>query len=355
MVYPTVEKELCAVVFAFNKLKKFLMGRPFELFTDNSAVLWLLRKSECSSRLQRWIACLQEFDFSVKHISGNLNSVADALSRNGCGNQDMEEGEKVWELAQELYGEVKLVVEKEAEYEDKIQMVYDYLASGQIDEASQMVKNKSRQFKVDDQGRLWRHVGVGGSRGGRWILVVKLQERLAILKEVHDGHGHFGCQSTWARLYMNYWWNNAYQDIKEYISTCYECQVSGSLPKREAPNKIDVAHIFERWGVDFLGAYPATEKDNKYIIVAVEYYTKWPVARAVKVADSETVVKFLYEEIFTKFGPIMTFLTDQGSHFDNLYVEKFAEHVQAKHKFAAGYHPKTNGLTERFNGTLLAN
>ncbi|KAG2193801.1 hypothetical protein INT47_009943 [Mucor saturninus] len=271
MVYPTVEKELCAVVFALNKLK-YLMGGKFELLTDNSVVMWLLKKSECSSRLQRWIACLQEFDFVVKHISGKMNTVADALSRSGADTQESKEGD-TWDMAEDLYGEMRLVVEEEECYEQKLQSVYEYLMGLDQGDASREVKRQSNQFKIDEANEMWRHVGVGEARGGRRVKVVKVKDRMEVLK---------------------------------------------------------------------------------YLIVGMEYYTKWPVARAVPVADSENAVRFLYDELFTKYGPIKTFLTDGGSHFDNQYVERFAAYVQARHSFASGYHPETNGLVERFNGTLLA-
>lgn len=228
------------------------------------------------------------------------------------------------------------------------------MVGDKISDEAKSVKVKSRQFRVEENGTLWRHVGVGDSTGGRWLLVPKLNERERILKEVHDGHGHNGCQSTWSRLYVNYLWSNSYEKIKLYIKSCYLCQLAERKPRREAPNKMDVMHIFERWGVDYLGPFTESEKGNFYIIVAVEYYTKWPVARVVKVADSENAVPFLYDEIFSVFGPIKKFLTEGGSHFDNIYVKNLAEYGQAKHNFAAGYHPETNGLTERFNGTLVA-
>ena len=115
--------------------------------------------------------------------------------------------------------------------------------------ASMVVKSRSRLFKLENEV-LWKHVGVGDLTGGRWIQVPRLSEREAILKkQVHDGHGHFRCQSTWARLYLNYWWTNAYQEVKDYVKSCYLCQLSSRIPKRDAPNSIDVAHIFQRWGL----------------------------------------------------------------------------------------------------------
>lgn len=79
--YPTVEKELLAVVFALSKLRKYLYESTFILRTDNTAVRYLFLKSEVSSRLQRWIMAIQEFKFSVRHIPGKSNVVADVLSR----------------------------------------------------------------------------------------------------------------------------------------------------------------------------------------------------------------------------------------------------------------------------------
>lgn len=86
--------------------------------------------------------------------------------------------------------------------------------------------------------------------------------------------------------------------------------------------------------------------------MAVEYYTSWPIARAAKSADSDTIVKFLYEEIFTVFGPPMKLLSDNGLHFTSKEVEAFTKFVNVRHQFSAPYKPSPNGKVEKLNGTI---
>jgi hypothetical protein len=114
-----------------------------------------------------------------------------------------------------------------------------------------------------------------------------------------------------------------------------------------------VTTIFERFALDYVGPLPTSIHGKQHILVAMEYYTKWPIVKAVEKADQESTAKFLYEEIYAQFGPPAEFLTDNGTHFDNITMANFCAMARIKHKFSAPYHPQTNGLVERFNGTLV--
>ncbi|KAG1034658.1 hypothetical protein G6F43_013366 [Rhizopus delemar] len=151
------------------------------------------------------------------------------------------------------------------------------------------------RYKLNETGELFRKIG------DRYVKIPRIQERLSLLKELHDGHGHFGQEATWKRLYMYYWWSKAYEEVKDYVKSCEECQLFGYLPDK-LPNagKIPVNGLFERFGIDYIGPFPESRSGNKYIIIAVKYFTNWPVAKALSKADSDTTIKFLYEEIFGK-------------------------------------------------------
>jgi predicted transcriptional regulator len=84
----------------------------------------------------------------------------------------------------------------------------------------------------------------------------------------------------------------------------------------------------------------------------MDYFTKWPEAKAVKSADAKEVSKFIYEEIICRHGCPKRILSDRGSHFNNDMVKGLVEKFDIKHGFSTPYHPKTNGLVERFNKTL---
>ena len=141
-------------------------------------------------------------------------------------------------------------------------------------------------------------------------------------------------------------------NIKNYIETCNECQRMGK-PKRDLSIiPIKVTGPFDQIGIDFVGPLKISSKGNRYIIVATDYLTKWPEARPLAKATAKEVANFLYEEIICRHGTPSNILSDHGAAFLGKVVELLKEEIGFKHKLSAPYHPQTNGLTERFNGTL---
>jgi len=106
--------------------------------------------------------------------------------------------------------------------------------------------------------------------------------------------------------------------------------------------------VFDCWGIDFVGPFPSSYS-NKYILVAVDYVSKWEEVVASSKADSKTVVKFLKKNIFTRFGTPRVLISDGGAHFCNTQLDKALDHYGVKHKVASSYHPQTNGQAEVSN------
>src|SRR6266542_1762647 len=110
--------------------------------------------------------------------------------------------------------------------------------------------------------------------------------------------------------------------------------------------------IFEKWGVDIVRPLLITREENRYIVVAMDYFSRWPEARSLKAANADTVATFLYEEIICRFGAPRILQSDRGTHFVNEIIQRLTKRFKIKHSLSSPYHPQSNGLVERFNKTL---
>ena len=109
---------------------------------------------------------------------------------------------------------------------------------------------------------------------------------------------------------------------------------------------------FYQIGIDIVGPLPRTQRNKKYIVVAMDYLTKWPEARAISEATAEKVAEFIYEQIICQHGCPQIILSDRGTHFNNNMIKRLLEKFDINHLLSTPYHPQTNGLVERFNRTL---
>ena len=143
-----------------------------------------------------------------------------------------------------------------------------------------------------------------------------------------------------------------YKDVQNYVRSCEVCQKRGKSKRKEPLHPIQVGRAFERIGIDLVGPLPITNRNNRYIIVATDYLTRWPEAKAVPDAGAETLAKFIFEEIVCRHGVPKIILSDNGKNFTSEVVRILCEKFLIKHIFSSPYHPQTNGMVERLNRTL---
>ena len=109
--------------------------------------------------------------------------------------------------------------------------------------------------------------------------------------------------------------------------------------------------MFDCWGIDFVGPSPSS-CGNEYILVAVDYVSKWVEAVATPHNDAKTMVKFLKKNIFSRFGVPRILISDGGTHFCNNQLQKILKQYNVRHKVTSPYHPQTNGQAEVSNMEL---
>ena len=137
--------------------------------------------------------------------------------------------------------------------------------------------------------------------------------------------GHLGYKKVLQKLSKRYYWPGMAKDVNQYIAACYQCQMKKPMQKINELHPILPSRLFDRWGVDVVGLLLIIPKGNRYIIVAVEYLSKWQEAKAVTEANALSVSNFLYQNIICRFGCFTHLHTDRGTEFVNEVVEKLTE------------------------------
>ena len=156
----------------------------------------------------------------------------------------------------------------------------------------------------------------------------------AILYNLHQdlNAAHLGIDAVFEKVKTRYFWPQMFEDVRTYVKTCDTCQRRGSQTRREPLTPLKIEGPFCRVGIDIKGPLPRTEKGNRYIIVAMDYFTKWPEARAVDNIRAETVAKFIYEDIICRHGVPKEILSDRGTSFVNqVIIDALCENYQTKH------------------------
>src|SRR6266496_4069117 len=133
--------------------------------------------------------------------------------------------------------------------------------------------------------------------------VVPQSETKWIMSMFHDDptKAHQSFDAMYNQISKRYIWQSMRNDIKEYATTCFQCQQRGSMKQNNQKRTIPPTDIFERWGIDIVRPLSITREGNRYIIVAMNYFSRWLKARLLKAANVNTVTTFLYEEIICRF------------------------------------------------------
>ena len=103
-------------------------------------------------------------------------------------------------------------------------------------------------------------------------------------------------------------------------------------------NYVLVYDVFDIQGIDFMGPF-SKSNGNQYILVTVDYVSKWTEAAATPTNDARIIMKFLKKNIFTRFGTSRVIINDGGKHFCNNLFDKLVSKYGVTHKVATVYHP----------------
>lgn len=354
--YSTSEREMLAIVWASRHFQAYIYGRHIKFFTDHKPLSTLVKSKEPNGRLYKLLLKLQELDYSIVYCPGKQNNTADVLSRITQEGVNSIEILKVEHDVNALDFNINIDWEFEQEMDREIAVVKLAIKTGdKID--FQDVENASYWKANQDQLIIERGTLYLKGKAGTNLVIVPKHKQLQICSLYHDAitSGHLGFEKTFRSLESRFSWPGIKSFVYDYCKSCDTCQkfkLSTKKGNKHPLVSIKVNKIWDLICVDVAGPLKMTIRGNRFIIIAIDHFSKFVVAKAVPSYTAEITVMFLKEDVINKFGTPLSWLTDQGRNFEANIFKEFCQEYSIKKLRTTGYHPQCNGLVERTIKTI---
>nr|GEY37551.1 reverse transcriptase domain-containing protein [Tanacetum cinerariifolium] len=317
-----IEKEMLAVVYAFEKFRSYLIMNKSIVYTDHSALKYLFAKKDSKERLLCWVLLLQEFKFKVINTKGAENLAADHLVRLENPHQNVLDPK---EINEKFHLETLNMVSFRSNSSTSWFVDFanyhtrNFVVKGMSSQQKNTFFKDVKHYFWDDP-RLFKICADQVIRR-----CVHDQEAINILKAYHYGPtwGHHGPNYTSKKVFdSRFYWPTIYRDAHDLVKSCDFCQRQGKISQR-----------------------------NKYILVAVDYLSKWVKVKALPTNDARVVCKFL-KSLFSRFGTPRAIISDHRTHFCNDQFSKVMLKYSVTHCLATAYHLQTSGQVDVSNRGL---
>jgi hypothetical protein len=323
------------------------------LKTDSQVIAGHVDKSSKAQdpKLEKYLDAVRRLEASVKNIPRGENEHADLLAKSAAQG---------FPLPSEVFFEaIKApsveLMERAVHSEDWRTEIISFLQGNCL--SSDEVYNKRMEARTRPymviEGELYKH-GVCSPL----LKCLSRTEGMELMKEIHAGlcGSHIGSRPLLGKVFrQGFYWPKAASDAVELVQKCEGCQKCARDQKQPSSltQLIQPTWPLQRWGLDLLGPLPPAQGNLKYVVVAVEYFSKWIEAKPLATITSVTVQKFFWQNIVCRFGVPNAITVDNGTQFDVEAFKEFCEQIGMKIHFASVRHPESNGLVERANGIIM--
>ncbi len=313
--YSASEREALAALWACERWNFYLYGRPFTLVTDHQALTTLLSTGGTGHRplrLHRWASRLYRYTFRVQYRPGKDNVVADCLSR-VCDDKSSSPASTSPEVdyacddadVQTIFGAFGAAVitldnvAQATASDGVLQQVIDFVVAGWPPSRQQLPLDMQPYFDCRLELSIAQMCVVRGYR-----TVIPSSLRQAVLALAHEGHPGVVRMKRICRDAI--WWPGIDRDIEHLVRDCVACVVSGKSV-RTSPGPLHPlswpSGPWRRISVDIAGEFVAAPHHQRFLLVAVDHYSKWPEAVATGTVTSAVVIEFL-TQLFDRFGQL---------------------------------------------------
>ena len=395
--YPAHKLEFLALKWAVcEKFHEYLYGtKPFEVFTDNNPLTYVLTSAKLDACGQRWVAKLANYNFSIKYRCGVNNTEADALSRikwpeaisekldldNRCMdthiiNAILTGAVSKSSLIESVSCNTDVIPTeldkttsklsninwmKEQRLDPNLGVIIRLIESGQLfkrklqgkdsTELKSFLRNKRCLKLYKDV--LYRKSYSDNSTTKRtmWQLVVPKLFRERALSGCHDDVGHQGILRTLSLLRERFYWPGMQEEATQYVMRCSRCLRRKTPPQVAPLQPILVTQPLELVHMDYLSLEPS--KGNiENVLVITDHFTRYALAYPSKTQTAQATARILWDNFICHYGFPEKFISDQGRNFESDLIKELCKIAGVKKVHTTPYHPQGNGQCERFNSTL---
>ena len=331
-----VEKEAHAIIYATEKFRHYLLGKPFLLRTDNRVTSFLQSKRNPKSRkLLNWALQLSEFTYKIEHIRSKNNAISDCLSRMHSINS-----------LEELQPNITVAGIRDFQTKDQhIQAAIEYMSSDKRNFGVCRLgplKPYRNKLSVSEDGILQWHN----------CTVIPDDLRGTVLKLCHDhpSSGHFAVDRTWSRLCEHYFWPNAKQDVINWVKSCKICASFNPPPQGYHKDQLQPIQSTERFELvcyDLAGPFlPASQDGFKYALILVDHFTKWPEVVPLKEISAPTIARAIHDQWICRYGIMQRLHSDGASNVHGNVMREVAKILGIGKSKSSRLHPQGDGLSE---------
>ena len=394
--YPAHKLEFLALKWAVcEKFHEYLYGsKPFEVYTDNNPLTYVLTSAKLDACGQRWVAKLANYNFSIKYRCGVSNTEADALSRikwpealsemmntdNGCMDTHVINAVLTGAVTKSsLIESVSCsagIIPTELDMNDKLSninwmkeqrldpnlgVIIRLIESGQLfkrklqgndsTELKSFLRNKRSLKLIKDV--LYRKSFSDNSTTKKtmWQLVVPKIFRERALSGCHDDVGHQGILRTLSLLRERFYWPGMQEEATQYVMRCSRCLRRKTPPQVAPLQPILVTQPLELVHMDYLSLEPS--KGNiENVLVITDHFTRYALAYPSKTQTAQATARILWDNFICHYGFPEKFISDQGRNFESDLIKELCKIAGVRKIHTTPYHPQGNGQCERFNSTL---
>jgi hypothetical protein len=346
--YQHVEKLALAAVQAVQRFRHYILARKTIVISHCNPMQHILTRQLLGGKYSKWIVILQEFDLEFDRATSKKSLVFAELI---CDfPHTATEKVAVDSLPDES---LFLIATNDIWYGDIIIYLQTQNFRPELSSAERRrVRYQARNYIILGD-TLYRR---GIDSVFRRCLTFEEAER--VLNDCHSGAcgGHMSGYATAQKiLRAGYFWPSLFKDCITAVQKCHACQTyNQKIRSHPAPlHPVVSVGPFAKWGIDFMTCHPHSAGGHGYIIVAVDYFTKWAEAMPTFDNTGKTAALFLFNHVITRFGVPQAIVTDHGSHFRNNMMSELTAKLGLRHDSSTPYYPQANGQVEAINKVLI--